>query len=161
MCCFCGGAGQRDGAAEGVPGLGHAPKFTQQGAPQPVEVEVAVQCRSQRFHDLKGYPGSMQLQDRDSPVQPDDRGRRTAFQRLIEALNPGPVGVLGIGDAGVQRRDRCLKLVGTGSMVRHRLAQQGECLGDHPAVPAGAALILEQDHGPVSVEARPVPGVLE
>ena len=61
----------------------------------------------------------------------------------------------------MERGDRRLHLVRTGTAVPHRLVEQGQPLGDHRAVPPAAVLILEQDDGAVGVEPRRRAGVLQ
>src|SRR5258708_11544626 len=161
MSCLGRRVGERDGAIERHPRLLGAAQLEQERAPCAVEVEIAAELARKRLDHGESVSRTADLGDRNSVVDRDNRRGLHALQRAVEQIDLAPVRVLGPTRTGAQGSDRCLHLVGAGPAVPHRLVDQRQPLGDQPAVPERAILILEQYDAPLAIEAGRRAGVLE
>ncbi len=58
------------------------------------------------------------------------------------------------GASACKRRNRGLDLIGAGTLMPHRLLDEGDALGDHAPIPEFSILVLEQHDGAFGIEAR-------
>ncbi len=158
---FGGRIGERDGAVERDAGLFVAAELHQERAAHAEEMEIIRQPRRQRLDHLERRFRPAHLGYRDRAVERHHRRRLHHFQRAIEQIDLGPVGVVGLCGARMQRRDRRLNLIGPASPVPHRLVDQRQPLGDHLLIPQAAILVVEQDHRAISIEPRRRAGMLQ